>query len=126
LVSDFEVECVPEGSIDLVESKEHEVGEQSQEPGFWLINDFFGGLFKQANQSSVPVAAGDTMNMKHQEQNEADGKTMVDDRQGRKPTNFERAFAVIRTLMRTITIAKAASVDHPHLRLALTVVHEGM
>lgn len=39
-------------------------------------------------------------------------------------TTYERAFAVLRTLMRTITIAQAASADEPDFKMALSVCYE--
>jgi hypothetical protein len=38
--------------------------------------------------------------------------------------SYERAFAVLRTLMRTVTIAQAASVDEPDFKMALSVSYE--
>ena len=42
----------------------------------------------------------------------------------RSEKNYARAFAVLRTLTRTVTNAKAASADEPSFKIALTICHE--
>jgi hypothetical protein len=40
---DFEIECVPAGDLNRVE--EEKKAEDANEPGFWMVNEMFGGIF---------------------------------------------------------------------------------
>jgi hypothetical protein len=44
--------------------------------------------------------------------------------QTRSDKNYARAFALLRTLTRTVTNAKAASADEPSFKIVLAVIHE--
>ena len=86
--------------------------------GVWMMNNFFG-IFRnneaadktQSNDSSIQVS----------ECVEVECTTHTFD----KFENFyKRAFAVIRTLMRTVAIAQAASTDDPDFKMVLSIFQE--
>lgn len=93
----------------------NEVREEEKEAhGFWIMNDLFGGIFhggkKKTKVSPTPTK-----------------QEMFDSRPIKEPTNsksYKRAFAVIRALMKTVSIARAASVDQPNFKLALSVCYD--
>ena len=95
-VDDNEIE------VQLAESMKDD--DKNQEPGFWIMNDLFGGVFQSETSSRQ---SGD--------------ENAVESIQ---PSYYERAFALLRTLMKTVSIARAASVDHPHFRLALAIIYD--
>ncbi|GKY95686.1 hypothetical protein MPSEU_000529600 [Mayamaea pseudoterrestris] len=115
VMTDFEIECITQFSSTSEDDIDSD-GCVRNEPGMWLVNDIFGGFFKQGEQSLDETSANAPKDSAVPQQSHV--YTTAD------TTNFDRAFAVIRTLMHTVTFAKAASVDHPHFRLAMTVVHE--
>jgi len=115
VAGDFEVECIA-GGIDPVYT---DGPEEPQEPGFWIVNDFFGGIFRPGRseddsptkQQCDPVTGSAT--------NDAGRKV------GRKkPTYYDRVFAVLKTLMKTVSIAKAESVEYPQFRMALALSYD--
>jgi hypothetical protein len=87
-----------------------------QEPGFWFMNDLFGGIFK---------VNGDKNDVKTQpvvvETPRSEGEDLAT---RRKKSYFDRAFAILRSIMKTVSIARASSVDHPHFRLALAILYD--
>jgi hypothetical protein len=87
-------------------------GKEHQEPGFWIMNDLFGGIFKPEESTRKAVDS------------HADKKTSNTRRKHPKPSYFDRTFAVLRTVMKTVSIARAASVDYPHFRLALAISYD--
>lgn len=91
--------------------------EEKEAHGFWIMNDLFGGIFhsgrKRANIAAAPQQA-------KQELFEAQpGKGPAVNSQ-----SYKRAFAVIRALMKTVSIARAASGDQPNFKLALSVCYD--
>jgi hypothetical protein len=88
--------------------------EDTAEPSLWLMNDFFG-LFggkgheqQRDGDESIEIEVG-----------EAD---MLNNAANKK--NYDRAFGVIRTLMRTVSIARAGCSDEPEFKLALSICYE--
>ncbi|KAL7560709.1 hypothetical protein ACA910_021439 [Epithemia clementina (nom. ined.)] len=126
----FDTSTVVSGdfAIELVASKDYETSKKNPqkqkndgthvlEPGLWLMNDIFGGVFssKSFKKEEHPP-------------DEVDGPRIeasaVNDGPSDRDVYYNRIFAVLRTLMKTITIARATSVEHPHLRLALAIVND--
>ena len=102
--SDFEVECYMAGVDPSTAPKEKEA------PGLWVINDILGGVFRPHQQD-------------HEEDIEASGD-IADSQRDSRSKYYNRVFAVLRTIMKTVSLAKAESVDHPHFRLALAITHD--
>jgi hypothetical protein len=101
--SDFEVECYMSGDDPFAKPKEKEA------PGLWVINDIFGGIFRpHQEEETVPTPVPEPRNAI----------------ESSKPSHYDRIFAVLRTIMKTVSFAKAESVDHPHFRLALAITHD--
>lgn len=105
------VESSEEIEVQLTptEGDESTDGDDTQEPGFWIMNHLFGGLFKTNDDQ------GDRL---------GDASPIVKTEAQRKPSYYDRAFAVLRTLMKTVSLARAASVEHPHFRLALAITYD--
>lgn len=76
---------------------------------FWIWNDYFGGLFGQ-NKTYSETSTQATLN--------------EPTRTNKKMSYYERAYAVLRTLMKTVSLAKAASVDEPHFRMGLAITYD--
>jgi hypothetical protein len=102
----------------------------TQEPGFWFMNDLFGGIFK-ANNTDNNTAKGiesdvvrnyssDSNNTKELEREDDNDIPIIK----KKKSYFNRAFAVLRAIMKTVSIARASSVDHPHFRMALAISYD--
>ena len=84
----------------------------SQMPGFWFMNDWFGGIFQESQNTTPPVAASDV-------------STYIDEVEAAKSDEYyKHAFAIVRSLMRTVSIARASCADEPNLRLALSICYE--
>lgn len=86
---------------------------ENPESGFWFMNDVFGifggkGDTKDDANESIEV--------------ECASDKIADDGSFKK--TYDRAFAVIRTLMKTVSIARAACVDEPNFKLALSICYE--
>ena len=98
----------------------------TQEPGFWFMNDLFGGIFKARNTANdvmpdVVVTDSDDNSNIGEHKTEFDNDIPVIKK---KKSYFNRAFAVLRTIMKTVSIARASSVDHPHFRMALAISYD--
>ncbi len=83
------------------------------EPGFWLMNDILGlfggkkhGKQEDENIESIEVCV-------------TDGQVELMSKK-----NFDRVFGVIRTLMRTLSIARAGCIDEPEFKLALSLCYD--
>jgi hypothetical protein len=99
------------------ESNSSKMSDVEQKPGFWIMNDMFGGIFSTKERIE---AADDEDDMKteievemHESANPSKG-----------PTSIDRAFSVIRTLMRTVSIARAGCVNEPNFKLVLSICYE--
>ena len=97
---DVGVECVPSTHSASPRSGE-------AEPGLWLMNDFFG--FQSAEQSSKRESSLHRNN--HHDRR-------------RSAEHYDMAFAILRTIMKTVSIARAESADHHHFRMALAVIYD--
>lgn len=126
IVSFFETLDAQPGSIDsngkdvsnivitATDSSKSQQREETTEPGF--LNDFFGffggnGLRKnQDPDESIEIEVTDKLN---------EAAAMVETEK-----NYNKAFAVIRTLMRTVSIARAGCTDEPEFKLGLSLCYE--
>ena len=108
VAGDFEVELVAEG-ITLDSDEELE---QVTEPGFWIVNDILGGVFR-------PEPSQEEVNGSVDSKGDARGP-----KEDSGTTYYDKAFSILRILMKTVSIAKADSVEHPHLRLALAICYD--
>ena len=89
--------------------------ESESVPGLWLVNDFFGGIFQAPARRTAST---------HAENTPSNGQGCDPEILGGTSDSYKRAFAVINTLMRTISMARAASVGRPQFRLALSICRE--
>ena len=96
--------------------------ENEHDAGFWILDDFFGGVFasskaKKVTGVSIEVLNTDTVGNY--------GKNREHLAVYRNLDHFcKRAFAIINTLMRTVSLARAASSGQPRFKLALTICSE--
>lgn len=98
--------------VDMKDDVEANLENVAPEPGFWIMNDLFGGIFSGKDSTNKTQAVTAQKKEASEEQNET------------KPVAskfYKRAFGVLRILMKTFTVARASSVDHPHLRMALAI-----
>ncbi len=89
-------------------------GEEPDNSGFWLMAMF--DIFnpnKDPDTSEDPNPAAEGIEIMCTPRNRR-----------RSEKNYARAFAMLKTLTRTVTIAKAASADEPSFKIALAVCHE--
>jgi hypothetical protein len=106
--SDEYCEVIPdEIEVQLAPQK----GNGTDEPSFLILNDLFGGVFGADDTGNEALVKRSPIRVKGGGDRE-------------KPSNYDRAFGVLRTLMKTVSIARVASVDHPHLRLGLAIVYD--
>lgn len=104
--------------ITATESTASKLSEEKQDSGFWIMNDFFGGIFNR-NGKIVTDDDVEGLNIEHIEV-EMQKSILVPT--GQK--SIDLAFSIIRTLMRTVSIARAASADEPELKLGLSICYE--
>ena len=92
--------------------------EDVTESSLWLMHDFFGlfggkgGERRHDADESIEIEVGDV-----DESNQA--ATTASSQK-----NYDRIFGVIRTLMRTVSIARAGCSDEPEFKLALSIMYE--
>ena len=92
-------------------------GEKS-DSGFWLMNNIFD-IFKESSSKNddplenYPPVEGIEVQVQ-----------CTPRRRRRSDRNYARAFAALRTLTRTVTIAQAGSADEPNFKIALSICHE--
>jgi hypothetical protein len=113
LISTTESISVASSSIPV--SSRQAPGEKS-DSGFWLMDNMFG-IFRGGEN----IQQHKTESINNSECIEVECAPMQ--HKGSEKT-YDRAFSVIRTLMRTLTIAQAASVDEPDFKLGLSVCYE--
>jgi hypothetical protein len=95
-------------------------GEKS-DSGFWLMNNIFDIFHSNKESSSTdddplenyPPVEGIEVQVQ-----------CTPHRRRSSDKNYARAFAVLRTLTRTVTIAQAGSADEPNFKIALSICHE--
>lgn len=117
IASDFEVECV------VLEDGQPKAEAETMEPGFWVINDILGGVFRSplADMTSGDVSAKESSPAAKP----ISEKTRVSDElEITTSKNYKRAFSLIRTLMKTVSVAQASSADHPHFRMAMAISYD--
>jgi hypothetical protein len=73
----------------------------SADPAFWILNDFFAGVFTSTNA------------IQKEETNGADKKVEVSSPNisSDRDVYYETAFAILRTLMKTISVTRVSSVE---------------
>ena len=106
--------------ITATDSTVNKSVEEKQDPGLWILNDMFGffggsGNDTEKNGDAEPESI-------EVECATANGKDKQDGPDGL--SSYDGAFSVIRTLMRTVSIARAASVDEPNFKLGLNLCYE--
>ena len=82
---------------------------EKSDPFAWVVNDLFGGIFGHKAPPDVEEAV---------ERDAAVSKVLWNQQQ------YDNAYAVIRALMRTVTIARAECKDMPELKLGLAIAYE--
>jgi hypothetical protein len=89
---------------------------EKADSGFWLMDNIFG-IFGGEKETGGK-AQNDDPNPECIEIECAPRRLQTFDK------TYQRAFAVLRTLMRTVTIAQAAAVDEPDFKMGLSVCYE--
>jgi len=84
-------------------------------PGFWFVNDWFGGIFPDSQTAAPSVAMSEVS---------SNGTYIVEVETAKSDEYYKQAFAIVRSLMRTVTIARASCADEPNLRLALSICYD--
>ncbi|KAG7347921.1 hypothetical protein IV203_016626 [Nitzschia inconspicua] len=90
---------------------------EKPDSGFWLMDNMFG-IFRGEQFGDTPLNMENTNNSECIEVECGPRRELGFDQ------TYKQAFAVIRILMRTITIAQAASVDEPDFKLGLSICYE--
>jgi hypothetical protein len=96
-------------TTDSSQSTKHE----STEPGVWFMNDMFGLFGGKAHGD-----AEEGLNVSIEVSVDADIHEKISQQ------NFNRIFSGIRTLMRTVSVARAGCVDEPEFKLVLSLCFE--
>ena len=115
-----ELDQPTEGKTDeanKVQGAEIEIGSdaEGQDPGFWIMDELFGGIFKEANKdeeilpSYCSPSAEDYTDLR---------------KENFSVRYYARAFGILKVLMKTVSIARAASGEYPHFHLSLAVLYE--
>eukprot|EP00536_Pseudo-nitzschia_multiseries_P014949 jgi/Psemu1/291736/fgenesh1_pg.795_\ len=94
-------------------------GNDKHDSGFWLMNNMFD-IFHSGRRTS----SYNNVDIDENVPQEGIEIQCTPRRQRRSEKTYSRAFAVLRTLTRTVTIAKAASADEPDFKIALSLCHE--
>jgi hypothetical protein len=84
-------------------------------PGFWFMNDWFGGIFQDSQSATPSVITSEV----------SSHVSYIDEVEAAKSDEyFKQAFAIVRSLMRTVSMARASCAKEPNLRLALSISYE--
>jgi hypothetical protein len=86
-----------------------------QTPGFWFLNDWFGGIFQNGPKTELPQVTIAELSTR---------TNAVIKSEAYNSDGYKLAFAVIRCLMKSITIARASCDGEPELRLAFSICYE--
>lgn len=86
-----------------------------QTPGLWFLNDWFDGIFQKAPENELPVVAIAELSKQ---------TTSFDESKASNSDGYTLAFAVLRCLMKSISIARASCDGEPNLRLAFSICYE--
>ena len=101
--------------ISFAQVHEAEDGEgiEVQDPGFWVMNDLLGGIFKpaDAHQETYETASDPGSSTQCGSVVSESVASVPVRRLGSK--YYDRAFAILNVIMRTVSSAQAASVNHP-------------
>lgn len=92
--------------VDLNESLELTKSSIENSGSIWIMDEVLGGIFGAGSQG------------------ESDVEVALTERAVANDLSYRRAFAVIRTLMRTASIARVESVDQPDLKLGMAICYE--
>jgi len=108
------------------DSTEMEDDDHENHAGFWIMNDIFGGIFaRPGDGKSRSETSKETSTNGHcTEEKKCDDQHLPVDESTFLDVYYKRAFAIVHTLMRTVSLARAASSGKPRLRLALTIWRE--
>ena len=100
-----------EKSVEETEDRNaaESVSSEKQNPHAWFVNDLFGGIFGQKTSGEED---------KEEETDTAVAKSQWSEIQ------YDKAYAAIRALMRTLTIARADCKHMPNLKLGLAIAYE--
>lgn len=85
-------------------------------PGFWFANDWFGGIFQDTQSAAPSVAAISEVS--------TNGTYIDEEEIARSDQYYKHAFAIVRSLMQTVSVARASSADDPNLQLAFSICYE--
>ena len=94
-------------------SSEVEIGSDAvnQEPGLWIIDELFGGVFRvddvETEQNSTATDDSAIASRSHASDDASSTRERL------RSQYYERAFGVLRVLMKTVSIARAAGVAYP-------------
>ena len=102
----------------VAHSAASELQDEEHVAGFWILDDILGGVFQTQKAKPKPSTEENILGSIPQE------NQLVDVDQYDNSESYKRAFAVIRTLMKTVSLARAASVGKPQFRLAMTICRE--
>jgi hypothetical protein len=111
--NDFEVECI----ADKESIADAPKAEDGQEPGFWFMNDILGGLFGSNERNEKVSPEDESVGSRGREESSSDDHNT---------SFYDKTFAILRTLMKTVSIARASSTDYPHFTLALAIAYDGL
>ena len=92
---------------------------EKSDSGFWLMNKMFNIFPNKENSNKDGRDVDEETPAVEAIEIECTPRHLR-----RSEKNYNRAFAVLQTLTRTVTIAKAASADEPNFKIALSVCHE--
>ena len=89
---------------------------EEKTPGFWFANDWFGGIFQDTQSAAPSVAAISEVS--------TIGTYIDEEEVARSDQYYKHAFAIVRSLMQTVSVARASSADDPNLQLAFSICYE--
>lgn len=101
--------------ITATDSSKLQHKEDTGESTFWLMDDFFGIFGGKGHEKRLD--ADESIEIEVGTLNEA--ATIAANQK-----DYDRVFGVIRTLMRTLSIARAGCTDEPEFKLALSLCYE--
>lgn len=101
------VDVVQKNDVSSKDSDESTVERPSdrQDSGFWFINEVLGGVFQQQEEQEIELVYSN-----RKVDGDLDKDTVPDDIRKRY---YDRAFVILKVLMKTVSIARAESVEFP-------------
>ena len=108
----FESADEPEIEVQLAPLEDEE-----SPAGFWIVDDLFGGFFQSPQPESTAPRPSSGSSSCSIAPSDASQRT-------KRISGYDRAFTVLRTVMKTVSIGRASSVDHPHFRMALAIAYD--